>query len=103
MGTGNSRTPDRDDDDGGEGASVLSSRWRGGARAGGEVLVEVPMVVGSRSRVVWAKWREERDTLFLPLFSPTMAHPPILECGGSASAGGHFFHPYTPIPGWRIG
>lgn len=103
MGTGNSRTPDRDDDDGGEGAPVLSSRWRGGARAGGEVLAEVPMVVGSRSRVVWAKWREERHTLFLPLLSPTMAHPPILECGGSASAGGHFFHPYTPIPGWRIG
>ena len=41
-----------------------------------EMVAEVQMGAGE---LAVAKWREERDTPFLPLLSPNLAHPPLLE------------------------
>lgn len=56
---------------------------------------DVRMGAGSRSRGARAKWREERDTLFLPLLSPTMAYPPKLPCGLAYPLEGVFWPLYA--------
>ncbi len=54
-----------------------------------EMVTEVRIRAGEAAV---AKWREERDTPFLPLLSSNLAHPLFLECPVA-----HLLEPVFPL------